>query len=480
VKPSVIGMSVAVAWACLALAGTAEARNPHCAGGIQYVSQALRDKEKGNTDDYRREITKAVQQLEQGAAEDPKDLEAIGYLGWAYAEVDSACKAGDAFAKAIAGLNERGDKKKAEWAANNRDSYWALAFNDGIAKINSAQTSYPEFTKKPASPAEEAQKTDAAKKYQDAILSMRRASCLNPGDARAMRNLGAVYAFMGEYEQAEQAFRDGLKIAPRDSELVNSMRAIQVNRANEMVEKKNYDQAINSLQALIKENPSDGNLRLGLADAYFKRAQGLEGDARKPDFKAAGDAYAKAAELKPADADLWFNAALSYQSAGECKLAEPLWRQTLKARPQDVDAMSSLGSCLADLKKFDEAVGVLHQAVMSNSKDKNLHRQLGAVYTKAGNNAKGTEELMVYLALQNGQPAADPKSGTAPAGSAAEKTLKSMGPPEQLNPWEADGEKFQTWFYWSKNQAFHFKGGALVQKSDWSAPSAKAAAAPSK
>ena len=29
----------------------AEARNPSCAGGIQYVVQAMRDKDKGNTED---------------------------------------------------------------------------------------------------------------------------------------------------------------------------------------------------------------------------------------------------------------------------------------------------------------------------------------------------------------------------------------------------------------------------------------------
>ncbi len=67
----------------LALGGVAEARNPHCAGGIQYVVQAMKDKDKGNTDDYQREINKAVQQLEQCASEDPADLEALGYLGWA-------------------------------------------------------------------------------------------------------------------------------------------------------------------------------------------------------------------------------------------------------------------------------------------------------------------------------------------------------------------------------------------------------------
>jgi len=40
--------------ALLGLSVAAEARNPHCAGGIQYVVGGLRDKEKGNLEDARR------------------------------------------------------------------------------------------------------------------------------------------------------------------------------------------------------------------------------------------------------------------------------------------------------------------------------------------------------------------------------------------------------------------------------------------
>src|SRR5262245_44661642 len=112
--------------------GVASARNPHCAGGMQYVVQGLRDKERGNTEDYVRELNKAVQQLTQCAEEDPADLEALGYLGWAYAEVDSAGPAGQWFQKSIDGLTAKGDKKKVEIVSNNRESYWARAYNEGI------------------------------------------------------------------------------------------------------------------------------------------------------------------------------------------------------------------------------------------------------------------------------------------------------------------------------------------------------------
>jgi hypothetical protein len=86
------------------------------------------------------------------------------------------------------------------------------------------------------------------------------------------------------------------------------------------------------------------------------------------------------------------------------------------------------------------------------------------------NNPKSTEELMVFLALQNGKPVADAAAlaQAAPAGSAAAKTLASMGPPEDVIPWVVDQQKIESWFYWKKNQAFHFQNGALYGKSDWS------------
>ena len=466
--------SIALAAAAVILAGVAgvaEARNPHCAGGIQYLNIGLNDKAKGNMEDYQREIHKAVDQLSQCAQEDPADLESLGYLGWAYAEVDSARAAGAAFDKAIAALRVK-DPKKADWAAQNRESYWATAFNEGIAKITAAQNAYPDYLKKPENEADQTLKGEAKKSYGQALASLTRASLLKPGDAKTIRNLGSIYAFMGEFQTAEGMFREGLKFAPNDSMLQQSVKSVRTNYANQLIEEKKYGEAIEFFGDLIKSDPNNSDLHLGLADAYFKRALSKEGEARRPDFKLAGAAYADAARLRPGDADLTFNAALAYQNGGDTKSAEPLWRETLKLRPDDVDAFSALGSCLADLGRFDEAIKTLWEGVNREPKNKILHRQLGAVYTKAGNNPKSTEELMVYLALQNGQPVADPAaaSKSAKAGTARAQTLASAGVPDQVIPWEIQGEKVESWFYWSKHEALHFKGDALYLKSDWSAP----------
>ena len=470
-------LAVAVAAAASALVLTvelAEARNPHCAGGIQYVVQAMRDKEKGNTDDYQREIGKAVQQLEQCVAEDPADIEAIGYLGWAYADVDSAGPAGVAFQTAIDGLRGKGDIKKAEWVANNRDSYWAGKFNDGIAKINAAQQAYPDYLKPPADDADKTLKEEAGRNYDLAILSLTHAVLLRPGNPQSLRNLGSVYAFRGEFRTAEVVFREGLKIAPSDSALAGSLKSVRVSYAAQLLDQKKYEEAIGFYKELIKGDAGNSDLHLGLADAHYKRATDNKGDAARPDYKAAGEAYAKAAALKSSDPDLAFNAALSYQNGGDWALAETQWRACLKLRPADVDAMSALGQTLTDQQKFADALKVLQAGVATFPKNKVLHRQLGAVYTRMQNNVKSTEELMVYLALQNGKPVDDPETAAkaAPAGSQAAKTLATLGTPEQVVPWEVDQQKIETWFYWSKGLAYHFQAGALYGKSDWSSAGA--------
>jgi tetratricopeptide (TPR) repeat protein len=463
------GLAIAALLAATAV-DRADARNPHCSGGILYVTQAMRDKDKGDTESYERQIRKAVHELEQGVAEDPADAEAHGYLAWAYAEVDSGCAAGKAFAAAIEGLTAKGDKKKAEWATSNRNSYWTRSFNDGIEHIRVAQQAYPEFTKTPTDEAETTLKGEAEKHYKEALDDLTRASCLKPGDPRTVRNLGSVHAFMGEFKPAESIFSEGLKAAPGDSGLMLSLKSVRVAYARSLVDGKKYDEAIAHFNELIKAEPGASDHQLSLGEALFARAQSKEGDARKADFRVAGDAYARAAELKPADADLPFNAALAYQNAGAWDKAEAMWRSAVKLRVDDVEALSSLGAVLAEQKKHVEAIKTLHSAVILKPQNMNLHRQFASIYIKAENNGKGNEELMVFLALRDGQPAADAAAAAqaARAESAAGKTLAAEGPPEKVVTWVGDKETYETWFYWGKKRAFTFKAGLLVTKSDWS------------
>lgn len=470
-----------LALAALLAPAAAEARNPHCAGGIQYVVGGLRDKTKGLTEDYQRQMNKAVHQLELCRKEDPNDFEALGYLGWAYAELDSAGPAGRAFQQAIDGLTAKGDRKKADWAAQNRDSYWATALNEGIAQINEAQAAYPEFTKKPENEADQTLRGEAEKKYQAALVKLTQASLYRPNHGPTLRNLGSVYAFMGDFRTAMAVFQTGLAAAPDDSTLQMSMKTVRTNYANQLIDEKKFDDAIAYFKEMTAAEPANADLWLGLASAQYSRAQArdakTEADARKADFCAAAESYAKAAGQRADDADLPFNAALSYQFCGDHAKAEAQWREALKRRPNDPEILSALAETLAELKKYDDAIALLRQALLADPKNKGVHRQLGAVYNKAGNSAKSTEELLMYLSLNLGKTVEDPAGAARAmkAGSAAANTLASMGVPDQVNRWEGDGQKYETWYYWSKSQAIHFGAdGTMAAKSDWSTTAAAA------
>jgi len=469
---------VLAAAVAVSLAPPAHARNPHCAGGIQYVVGGLRDKDKGNTEDYLRQMNKAVQQLEQCATEDPKDAEAIAYLGWAYAELDSAGPAGKWFTTGIQGLDAAGDKKKAEQWTGNRNSYWVRWMNDGIGKMKAAQELCPEFTKKPASPDEQTIHDDAAKNYAAAEVSLIKADLIRPNDAGTLRNLGSLYAFQGDYQKAEKMFEAGLRANPGDSTLAQGLKGARINYANQLVDEKKYDEAEKFFNDLAKNEPDNSDNYLSLADLYFKRGQAVEGDARKAQFKLAGDNYAKAAAIKKNDFDLTFNAALAYQNAGDYDNAGKNWEATVKADPKNVEALSSYGMCLVELKRCDDAVAAVWQAVNLKPENKSLHRQLGSIYTKCGNNAAATQFLMLYLAMQNGQAAPDPAGAAkaAPAASAAAKVLAGDGVPDAVYDWTADQSKYQTWFYWTKKMAYTFQASAQVGKTEWSGTPPKAGA----
>jgi len=290
---------------------------------------------------------------------------------------------------------------------------------------------------------------------------------------------------------------------------------VRRNYAGKLLDERRYDEAMGFYNDLLKSTPNDADLHTGVADAYFKRATERDEEvgrarsamgsahagaeltaatqrldslttARNQDYKAAGAEYGKAAQIKVGEADLLFNSALAYQNAGDYPSAETTWREFLKLKPDDTLALSALGSTLAELKRYDDAAAVLHKAVNLKPHEKKLHSQLGGVYSRADNGPKSYEEMVVYISLERGTPAENAAEAVkkVPANSDAAKLLVSVGTPEEVRYWEADGQKYETWLYWAKNVAYTLKDGQQVVKSDWGAPPPKlekpAAAAPAR
>src|SRR4029077_4058208 len=122
------------------------------------------------------------------------DFEGIGYLGWAYGEVDSLCAAGKAFADSITGFKSKGDKKKLDQVETNQKAFWAQTYNKGIASITKAQTLWNPYSRKPESDADQKSRAASKASYDESIGHLQNALCPKAGDSQTLRSLGTVCA----------------------------------------------------------------------------------------------------------------------------------------------------------------------------------------------------------------------------------------------------------------------------------------------
>ncbi len=455
------------------LGRVAEARNANCSGGILYVTQSLAAREKQDLPESKKLMMKAVERLNQCAVEDPVDYEAIGYLGWAYAEVDSFRPAGEWFQKSIAGLAAKGDKKKLEMVSDNRKSFYVRELNAGIGLIRDSQGAF-DLTTEPKTDDEKAKAAEARTKCDQAVTHLSNALLIVPPTdtmaVAALKNLGFAYMMSGRDSLALAVYNDAIAKSPNDPSLLQARRALRNDAAGRMVERGDYDAGIRSYEELVKEDPQP--TRYGaLGDAYFERAQHARPDsAGRPDYLRAGVSYQKGSDLDPKEHTLAYNAGLSFYNARDYAKAEPMFRRAATVAPDNPGTAAYFGTSLAAAKKFDEAAQVFSKVLAEHPKEATVHRMLGMAYNFADRGAKVSEEYLVRKALEDGKPLTDVPA--AAAGTAQAKVKEANGAPEQVYQWElkASGQSqpVDTWFYWNKKKAYHFTSGQLLGQTDWS------------
>jgi tetratricopeptide (TPR) repeat protein len=441
VKKTVTGLALLV----LAVsAGAAAARNFHCAGGIQYVIQGTKQKDKGNAAndpellaDAKRIFGKAVAQLTTCVTEDPNDSEAWSYLGWAYAEVDSAAQSGAAFDEAIKRLAN--DPKPLEIARQNRKSYWVQYYNAGLSKYKEADAIIPVAeileSKDP--------KVDQAKaKLAESEVAYRKAVAISSKELAAYNSLAVVLALQGKFDEASTVIDQGLAIDPNDADLLKRKESMTTNNVTKLLKGGDYDGALALMDKQMAKNGDDYGTLVLAAQTSFEQAQKLE-EKKDPGAKAAYSRaqgyYGRAAAVAPDAAnkrDMSYNQAVAAQNTG------------------------------------DELMGakLTFGLVQDNPKDKALHGMLRGFYDRLGSKKKADDEVWVILGLNdNATAVTDIAAYTAKVVKTTEagKTLASQGPPEEVKQFKSGETQIDLWYYWSKKLCFAFTGGRQVGSANF-------------
>ena len=424
-KPLVAGLALA---ALTLGAGSALARNFHVAGGIQYVIQGNAEKNKGNLDDARRIFGKAVRELTTGTRESPNDNEAWSYLGWAYAELDSAEQAGRAFDAAVEKL--KADPKALDRAVKNREHYWVGYFNAGILSLQNADKILPLADIARSTDAEKAGRARA--ELDSAVTFLKKAMAILPSKPDSYGNLALAYVALGKTEQALATLDAGLAIAPNDEKLLERKSNLTGGAASQLMADKKYDEAIALFARRLDKDAHDFDAANMIAEAYTEKAAELEGQKDSTGARAAraksAEAFGRAAAIAPSDSVrriLTYNQAVASESAGQPRQAAELCFGLIQSQPNDLDA----------------------------------HRVLRTAYDSMGLSEQATDEFWVIAGLSSkatSEANPDTYLEALPKASDAAKVVAAQGKPDEVRHVVAGDTKVDIWFYWAKKRAFAF------------------------
>ena len=418
-------------------AGTAVARNFHCAGGIQYVIQGTKEKDKGNLEDAHRIFGKAVSQLRECTTEDPNDSESWSYLGWALAEVDSAAEAGAAFDQAETRLV--GDAKKLTIATQNRKSYWVNYYNDGLSKYKSADSLVKVAdiltSTDPKAPA-------ARAKLAESEIAFRKALAIAPKELAAYNNLAIVLALQGKFPESNAIIEKGLSIEPTNADLLARKKSMVGNALADKLKAGDYEGGLALLDQMLESSPNDSDRLIQAAQTSFEYAQKLE-------------------EKKDAGAKAMYGRAAGYYSRAAAASTDPQGKRVMTYN--QASAAQNAGDDLGSAK-------LVWGLVQENPKDKALHSMLRGAYDRMGSKKKADDEVWVILGLNDtAVPVTDVPGYTAKVvkTSDAGKVLTAQGTPDDVRQFKSGETQIDLWYYWNKKQVFAFAAGRQVGTANW-------------
>ena len=186
---------------------------------------------------------------------------------------------------------------------------------------------------------------------KDAMQSLQRAAELMPGDAEALRNLGAAQHDRKQWSEALATLQKALALEPDNVDALID--------------------AGNSMRAL-------GRARESLA------------------------LYRRATALDPRSAEACNNLGNAHLELGEYGDAAECYRQALGLRPRDAQILGNLSQALRQLGRLEEAATVARQAVDGNARLGEAHNALGLALAALGRHAEAAASYREAVQLDPG------------------------------------------------------------------------------
>lgn len=240
------------------------------------------------------------------------------------------------------------------------------------------------------------------KKYDLAILDLKKAAQIEPNNTLFLNGMGDTYFVMGRYAESLEAFQKALVIDPKNADAyynisrvnaalgkVKEQRAAAeeaIKRGTKFVGESYYligdaaqrqrdlDAAISAYQRAIAAKPDRVQSYLNLADIY-------SGQYRIND---AIDIAKRALLRSPGNADILTNLSWYYSFADRPVDAVTVGRQAVAARADNYLAYTNLCRAYNDLKEYAEAIKSCNTALKLKPNDGETQFYLATALSKTG------------------------------------------------------------------------------------------------
>ncbi|GMU61036.1 MAG: hypothetical protein AMXMBFR34_27990 [Myxococcaceae bacterium] len=298
-------------------------------------------------------VGQAITEFERTLAINPKHAPAVNNLGVAYDAVNNTKKALEAFKK-----------------ATTLDPTYAEAwFNMGM--------SYMKLDQVPA----------ATKAFEQALK-------LEPDSSGPYVQLGTLYLKQGKRDRAVEAFKKAIAAGEAEDKknagflqlvkLSDRKRSTDAYRglALAYLGQGKVDEAVTTLKQAVETMPKDASAREALGDAYL--AQG--------NYDGAIEQLTERLALEPTT-DARLDLARAWAKKRVAKQAEPLYKEVLKAEPENRDAKMGLVDLYLAMGRYGEAEIELKKAIEKDANDLQALARFGILKSRMGRPDQALEPL---------------------------------------------------------------------------------------
>jgi len=205
----------------------------------------------------------------------------------------------------------------------------------------------------------------------------------DPAFAVAALSLGQILIDQKRYTAAAVYLQDAMKTSPASGLQVQ----LQTMLAVAYAQNGETDQAIGTLERVIKDHPDDAEAHFNLATVCARQGPALGYQKAIANFK-------DAVRLDPKYDEARYSLAKVLVQVGQFSDAVSYLNEYIRRQPKGADGFHLLGSAYAGLDQIPKAVESLERAKQLKPGDFQIRYDLGSALAKAGNTKQAIEQLL--------------------------------------------------------------------------------------